>query len=105
MQQSKDDTPSQQTNTVIGYTPPDVAVGANQDELNKVLKKKKTTRKIFSIVGLILGLAGGLFIGAFIQFGACFKSECSPLEQGAPILVPAATLLITVPQVKKAFKD
>ena len=47
------------------------------------------------------GLVGGFFIGAVINFGACWKSECSAFEEGAAIYIPAASLLITVPIAAK----
>jgi len=71
-------------------------------------ERSSRVRKGLKILGALTLIGGflvlGLFVGFFISFGACFKQECSPLEAGAPLLVPAATLLFTIPAARKILR-
>lgn len=56
-------------------------------------------------IGLVVaGLIIGFFVGAIVNFGACFKSDCHPLQASAPLTIPVATLLLTVPHANKVFR-
>lgn len=71
---------------------------------NKPMSTSAILFRVFSVIGIVFGIIAGFFIGAIIQFGSCLKSQCSPLEQSAPLIIPAASLLVTVPLTVKAFK-
>ena len=65
---------------------------------------QKTAYKVFSVLLVIAGILTGVFVGFFVSFNACYKSDCSPVENYAPFWIPVATLLFTIPVVYKAFK-
>lgn len=59
------------------------------------------------IAAVLLVLAGIIvtaFIGFIVAFSGCFKSDCSPVEGGAPFWMPVASLFLTVPLAKKIVK-
>ena len=57
----------------------------------------KSVRKIYYRSALVLGVvvmtAIGAGVGFVISFGACFKSDCSDFENGAPVILPAIALV------------
>lgn len=52
---------------------------------------------ILAVLIVVGGIVAGGFIGFWISFGSCFKSECSAFEQGAMFYLALASLLFTVP--------
>jgi hypothetical protein len=64
----------------------------------------KATLKVLAILLIIAGLVIGAFIGFAIAFGGCYKQSCSTFEQNAVLILPLASLLITISLAALAFK-
>ncbi len=84
---------------------PTISVQNNPAAKPNKLDSGAIALRILSIVGIVIGVVAGFLVGAFINFGACWKSQCSPIEQNAPLWIPAVTLCISVPLTVKVFKS
>jgi hypothetical protein len=56
---------------------------------------------IAAVLLVVTGIIVTAFIGFIVAFSGCFKSDCSPVEGGAPFWMPVASLFLTVPLAKK----
>jgi hypothetical protein len=72
----------------------------------KPLRKAQnfTSQLVVASTPALLGVVLGIFAGFWINFGACYKKDCSIVEDGAILLIPALTLLLTVPLGIKIYK-
>lgn len=53
--------------------------------------------KLVILMPLLAGITAGTYAGFMIAFYSCYKQPCSPLELYAMILIPVATLILTIP--------
>jgi len=49
------------------------------------------------LLPIIIGIGAGFFGGFLIAFGACFKQSCSAAEEYMPFILPALSLIVTIP--------
>lgn len=61
--------------------------------------------KLFIASPIIFGIIAGAFVGFLISFSACFKKECSLIASSAMFTIPAACLIITIPESIKIYKS
>jgi hypothetical protein len=56
------------------------------------------------VFGIFAWLAIAVGVGLAISFGACFKQECSPLEEGAPVWAGLLALVLLIPSISALFR-
>ncbi len=88
------------------YQNPDAPEVQSQEMPMGTYPRSSRFSGMWPIMLVVAGILVGGFIGLLISFSACFKQSCGPVEGGAMLWVPLATMFFSVPlAIKKYPKD
>ena len=60
---------------------------------------------IIVVLGILAWIAIAVFVGLVVSFGACFKQECSSVEEGAPIWAGLLAIVLLIPTILALFRQ
>ena len=60
---------------------------------------------IIVVLGILAWIAIAVFVGLVVSFGACFKQECSSVEEGAPIWAGLLAIVLLIPTIRALFRQ
>ena len=98
MAESNDGDPTQKPPQPPASPPPPV-LGREEPQSPGVLTN------IIVVLGILAWIAIAVFVGFVVSFGACFKQECSPLEEGAPIWAGLLAIVLLIPTIRALFRQ